>query len=335
MAYADIAKVSGLLFYPDTEPGIRRRRAGRGFSYTAADGTRIDDTVERARIAAIAVPPAYGDVWISPLPKGHLQATGFDDRERKQYRYHADWTAHHALLKFENLGQFAQTLPGLRRWIASRLRGEVGDRDTAIAATLALIDRASLRVGNGIYAAQNGSYGATTMLNDHGTFEGGRVRLDYIGKGGARIEKDFHAPRLAEVLDACQDLPGAEIITWIDDAGTSHPVRSDHINQTLHTLCGDHATAKTMRTWNGSLAAFEVAAQPGKLSIAAMADAASDVLCNTPTVARNSYVHPSVIALAEMEATEREAFMKKLAKSPDIAGLRQHEPALAALLQMT
>ncbi|MCF7698224.1 DNA topoisomerase IB [Loktanella sp. M215] len=333
MACSDIAKAADLVYYPDSEPGIRRRRAGRGFSYTAADGTRIDDTAERDRIAAIAVPPAFEDVWISPLLRGHLQATGLDDRERKQYRYHADWTEHHAQLKFEKLAAFAESLPQLRRWIGSRLRGPIGDRDTAVAATLALIDRASLRVGHSVYTEENGSYGATTMLNAHGDFTDGRVRLAYIGKGGAEIEKDFYAPRLAAVLEACQDLPGAEIITWMDDAGQAHAVRSEQINETLHTLCGPDITAKTIRTWNGTLAAFGVAQSGDTLTIKAMAEAAAEVLHNTPTVARNSYVHPAVIALAE---TDREAVTERLqnlstAQSP--AGLRQGEADLIAFLR--
>ena len=333
MTYADIASASDLVYYPDTEPGIRRKRAGRGFSYVAADGTRIDDTGERARIAAIAVPPAYGDVWISPLPRGHLQATGLDDRSRKQYRYHADWTAHHAQLKFGKLADFADSLPSLRRWIADRLRGTVGDRDVAIAATLALIDRASLRVGNGCYRDENGSYGATTMLREHGDFADGRVRLDYIGKGGAHIEKDFHAPRLAAVLEACQDLPGAEIITWQDDAGDPHPVRSEQINEVLHGICGGTVTAKTMRTWNGTLSAFNTAHGIASPTIKALSEAAARTLHNTPTVARNSYVHPAVIELATLDDASRSDIFTRLDAVPDRSGLRAGEAALATFLR--
>lgn len=333
MSFADIARSADLVYYPDSEPGIRRRRAGRGFSYTAPDGTRIDNQEERARIAAIAVPPAYSDVWISPLLRGHLQATGLDDRSRKQYRYHADWTDHHAQLKFEKLVGFAESLPRLRRWISDRLRGEVGDRDTAIAATLALIDRASLRVGHEVYTAENGTYGATTMLREHGEFTKGRVRLNYIGKGNAEISKDFYAPRLAAVLEACQDLPGAEIVVWQDDAGISHAVRSEQINETLHRLCGDDVTAKTMRTWNGTLSAFNTALSVADLSIKAMVEAAAQTLHNTPTIARNSYVHPVVIELAALEEDLRKPMLDRLRKVKGEVGLRAGEAALAALLR--
>ncbi|WP_394155342.1 DNA topoisomerase IB [Loktanella salsilacus] len=332
MSFADIARTAGLVYYPDTEPGIKRRRAGRGFSYTAPDGTRIDDKDERARIAAIAVPPAYGDVWISPMLRGHLQATGLDDKERKQYRYHADWTDHHAQLKFDKLVGFAQTLPKLRRWITTNLRGDAGAHDTAIAATLALIDRASLRVGHSVYTAENGSYGATTMLREHGDFQNGRVRLSYIGKGNAQISKDFYAPRLAAVLEACQDLPGAEIITWQDDTGASRAVRSEQINETLHHICGDCVTAKTMRTWNGTLAAFNVALSATDLTIKQMTEAAAETLHNTPTVARNSYIHPAVIQLAESDEPTRSAMLDGVRTVHSEQGLRSGEAALAAFL---
>ncbi|MFZ3583254.1 DNA topoisomerase IB [Loktanella sp. DJP18] len=333
MSFAQIARIADLIYYPDTEPGIRRKRAGRGFSYVGVDGTRIDDKEERQRIAALAVPPAYDDVWISPILRGHLQATGLDDRKRKQYRYHADWTDHHAQLKFHKLAGFAETLPKLRRWIADRLRGPIGDRETAVAATLALIDRASLRVGNSIYALENGSYGATTMLREHGVFESGRVTLNFIGKGNVQISKDFHAPRLAAVLEACQDLPGAEIICWQDDAGAPHPVRSEQINTALHDLCGVDVTAKTMRTWNGTLSAFNAARGTDDLTIKAMTEAAAATLHNTPTVARNSYIHPAVIELAEIAPKERGAMLTRLNKVADVPGLRHGEAALAALLR--
>ena len=333
MSFSDIACLASLIYYPDSEPGIRRKRAGRGFSYVAADGTRIDDAQERSRIARIAVPPAYDDVWISPVVRGHLQATGMDDRNRKQYRYHADWTQHHAQLKFEKLTSFADTLPSLRRWIADRLRRDIGDRELAIAATLALIDRASLRIGHSVYTAENGSYGATTMLTEHGDFTAGRVRLDYIDKGNAHIQKDFHAPRLSAVLEACQDLPGAEIITWQDDTGAGHPVRSEQINDVLHGICGDDVTAKTIRTWNGTLSAFHVACTSAAPTIKSMTEAAAETLHNTPTVARNSYVHPAVIELAAIDAGRRSQMVERLKSVPTVAGLRSGEAALASFLR--
>ncbi len=294
-----------LLYYPDTRPGISRQRRGRGFTYTAPDGTRIDCSEERARIKALAVPPAYERVWICPLHDGHLQATGRDARARKQYRYHPDWTQQRALTKYEGLAEFGSTLPRLRRWIASRLKGDAGDPDTAVAAALALIDRASLRVGHPDYTAENGSYAATTLRNRHVAFDGTKVLLNYTAKGGKKVRKTIQSRQLQRVLQQSADLPGHELISWQDDRGDAHAVRSEQIQKVLADLCGDDVSAKTLRTWNGSHAAFVVALNEEKLTINAMARAAADRLHNTPTIARSSYIHPKVIDLAEMDDGER------------------------------
>ncbi|SEP69341.1 DNA topoisomerase-1 [Loktanella sp. DSM 29012] len=333
MSFADLQGQTDLIYYPDSEPGIRRRRAGRGFSYLAPDGTRIDDQAERARIGALGIPPAYDDVWICPLDLGHLQATGFDEKDRKQYRYHAEWTELHARLKFDCLNELADRLPALRRWIETRLRGDVGDFETALAATLALIDRASMRVGHSTYSSENGSYGATTLLPEHLAVEDGHLRLDYAAKGGKQVEKDLYAPRLAAVLEDCQDLPGATVISYLDDSGDAHAIRSEHINTLLRDICGEDVTAKTLRTWNGTHAAFCAAQDNDTFTIKAMSEAAGARLHNTATVARNSYIHPAVIALTEMTPEARLKLFARLDDVPSVDGLRAGEAALAAYLR--
>jgi DNA topoisomerase-1 len=157
MTFADVPQETGLIYDPDSEHGIRRTRTGVNFTCLASDGTSMDAQAERDRISALAVSAAYEEVWISPMARSHLQATGLDNKARKQYRYHADWTAHHARMKFDKLIDFSKTLPCLHRWIASRLRGGVGDLDATLAASLALIDRAPLRFGNSNYSRKNGS----------------------------------------------------------------------------------------------------------------------------------------------------------------------------------
>lgn len=294
-----------LIYYPDTRPGISRQRRGRGFTYIAPDGTRVDSSGERARIKALAVPPAYENVWICPRHDGHLQATGRDARARKQYRYHPDWTRQRALKKYDGLAEFGHTLPRLRRWIASRLTGGAGEPDTAVAAVLALIDRASLRVGHPDYTADNGSYAATTLRNRHVAFDGTKVVLNYTAKGGKKVGKTIQSRQLQRVLQRSADLPGDELISWRDDRGDMHAVRSEQIHQVLADLCGDGVSAKTLRTWNGSHAAFLVALNDEKLTIKAMANAAAERLHNTPAIARSSYIHPKVIDLAEIDAEER------------------------------
>lgn len=194
MASQQFAK---LIYCPDDRPGISRRRCGRGFSYYMPDGSLIRDRAERAGIAAIAVSPAYVSVWITPEPQGHLQATGRDAKGRKQYRYHPDWAAQRAQRKYDGLAAFGRTLPRLRARIATGLCAPEGWRDLALAAVLALLDRASLRIGNEDYARENGSYGATTLLGEHARFNGSGVTLDFPGKAGQPGKRPLAQPATA------------------------------------------------------------------------------------------------------------------------------------------
>ncbi|WP_298437286.1 DNA topoisomerase IB [uncultured Jannaschia sp.] len=314
-----------LIYYPDDRPGISRRRAGRGWSYRAPDGTTIDDNGERKRIEALAVPPAYSDVWISPRKRGHLQATGYDDRARKQYRYHPHWSEMRAAAKFDELPAFGEALPRIRRRVAEALGGEAGERDFAIAAVLRLIDRTSIRIGSDIYRTENGTEGATTLRSRNLTMTDRGVRLDWRAKGGKRVRRQIADRTLNRALHALDDLPGAPVFEWID--GTERrEIHADQVNDWLRDAAGlDTATAKTFRTWNGSVAALAVAQATGEgVTIKAMSEAAAEMLHNTPTIARNSYVHPQVIALSE---TWRDV------RTPETpTGLRQAERALLALL---
>lgn len=325
--------MTGLIYYPDTRPGIARHRRGRGFTYTAPDGTRIDHASERARINALAVPPAYEDVWISPKPNGHLQATGRDARARKQYRYHADWTRQRALKKYDQLVEFGRSLPRLRRWITSRLKGDTGEAETAIAAVLALIDRGSLRVGHPDYTAENGSYGATTLRKRHVAFDGSNILLNYTAKGGNNVRKTVQGKQLQRVLQNCADLPGSELISWQDENGTARTVRSEQLQQIFADLCGEGVSAKTLRTWNGSHAAFLTALREETLTIDAMAVSAAERLHNTPTIARNSYIHPDIIELAKLENEERKRRLARLKPSSPPDQYRLGEAELLTYLR--
>lgn len=317
----------GLVYFPDSRPGITRRRCGRGFSYRAPDGTTIDDRAERRRIAALAVPPAYRKVWISPRRNGHLQATGYDARTRKQYRYHPDWTEFRADVKFRDLAAFGAALPRIRRRIARDLNAEAGEHDFAIAAVLAMIDKLSLRIGNADYTAENGTYGATTLTNRHLRLRDGELRLRFKAKGGALVDEVLRDRKLNRVLGKLHDLPGGTLASWIDDDGTPRSVTSQEINAWLSDLVErEGITAKTFRTWNGSVAALEAAAKSDEVTIRAMAEAASKRLANTPAIARKSYIHPRVIALAE-DPTPLDRDV------PQIAGLRRSEQRLLGLLE--
>ncbi|MGJ8615390.1 MAG: DNA topoisomerase IB [Sulfitobacter sp.] len=292
---------SNLIYVTDDQPGITRQKRGRGYSYVAPDGTTIARGPERQRLEALAVPPAYEDVWMCPLPNGHLQATGRDARNRKQYRYHVDWTAAQAETKFAGLVDFGHVLPRIRRHVQRDLKGEAGDQSFALASAVALIDRTSMRVGNPDYARQNGSYGALTLRGKHLKLNGNTIQLRFKAKGGKKVRRQMNDRTLARILGKINDLPGAEVLSWLDDDGTPHRLSSAGLNGYLAEAAGtDGITAKTFRTWTGSLAAFEVA-EKGAATIKAMAEAAADRLHNTPTIARNSYIHPAVIDLAGAE----------------------------------
>ncbi|PRY92908.1 DNA topoisomerase-1 [Hasllibacter halocynthiae] len=292
------ARSAGLVWYPDDRPGIARRRRGRGWSYTAPDGTSIDAADERARLDALAVPPAYTDVWISPKPRGHLQATGRDARTRKQYRYHPDWTEARAATKFHALPEFGRALPDVRAAAAQGLAAKPGSHEFALATLIRMIDATAIRVGSPKALEENGTYGATTLRPGQARSEGGAIELSWTAKGGTRVRKRLADRALARALHASADLPGRTLISWIDEEGEARSVRSEEVNDWLRETAGEGHTVKTFRTWHGTLAAFR-AALDGATTIRGMTEAAAERLHNTPAIARKSYVHPSVIAMSQ------------------------------------
>jgi DNA topoisomerase-1 len=324
-----------LVYVSDATPGISRRRCGRGFAYRDPDGRPVPAS-ERARIAALGVPPAYERVWICPLPNGHLQATGFDARGRKQYRYHADWAGWRDAAKYGQLAAFGAALGRLRRRVERDLRAEAGDLALSLAALTLLLDRAHLRVGGASYAAENKSFGATTLLKRHLRLEDGVVRLDYRAKGGVRVRQTLRDRRLHRILQEIGDLPGRNLFTYVTPLGEPRPVASQHVNAYVAEATGlPGVSAKTFRTWGGTLAAFGAArAAEGRLTVREMARASAEALANTPAISRASYIHPAVLALAGLPADERRALLDR----PPPAGdprLRADERRLIAFLAAT
>ncbi|MFG6588588.1 DNA topoisomerase IB [Sulfitobacter sp. MOLA879] len=317
---------STLRYYPDSKPGIARRRCGRGFSYHAPDGRCIKDKAERARLVKLAVPPAYERVWISPYDNGHLQATGFDARGRKQYRYHPLWSEAQAQEKYACLPEFAETLPRIRRRVRRDLKEELGERDFALAAAVAMIDRLSLRVGNHVYAETNRTYGTLTLKRRHLVLRDGKLQASFMAKGGKRVRRQIANRTLMRALEKIRDLPGADLLTWLDEEGQPRSLTSTALNDYIAEAAGTEGfSAKTFRTWAGSVAAFDVALKEDKPSIKAMAEAAAERLHNTPTIARNSYIHPQVIELSQTP--------QDLPDPPDIDDMTQAERGLLAFLR--
>ncbi|MGR3513514.1 MAG: DNA topoisomerase IB [Paracoccaceae bacterium] len=320
-----------LRYYTDENPGFTRRRSGRGFSYLDIDGAVISDPGEKARLAALAVPPAYEDVWLSPFANGHLLATGRDEKGRKQYIYHERWRAARDAEKFADLAEVGATLPKLRRWIAERLKGPLDDRETAIATALALIERGSLRPGSPAYTRENASYGATTLLPEHFQREGSVSVLTYKAKGGQIVEKRVRGERLAEVLEARRHSGSKQLIQYQSEQGDFCPVLPRDLNERVAQLCGPTASVKDLRTWNGTLTAFRAAQCECRLTKKAMAEAAAATLHNTAAIAQASYIHPAVLDLSEFSAENRKARLAQC-KSGARRGFRLGEQELLAFL---
>jgi DNA topoisomerase-1 len=286
----------------DSEPGIRRVRAGRGFRYLRPDGAPVAARV-RTWIEGLAIPPAWEHVWISPDPDGHLLATGTDARGRKQYRYHPDYRRRRDERKYDRILEFGAALPRLRRRVDADLRRHGLPREKVVAAVVALLDETSLRVGNDRYARDNRSYGLTTLRASHASAGSRTVRLSFKGKSGHRYDVGLSDRRLASVVRRCQDLPGQRLFQYEDpETGAWLPVLSDDVNAYLHEAIGDEFSAKDFRTWRGTLAAFEALARGERpvtkrgqaAAMVAAVDEVADRLGNTRAVARQAYVHPAV-----------------------------------------
>jgi DNA topoisomerase I len=299
-----------------TVPGIRRRRRGRGFEYLDPSGVRITDREELARIRALAIPPAWADVWVCPDPWGHLQAVGVDAAGRKQYLYHERWRTRRDEAKFEHMLAFARGLPVLRGDVARHLRGPDITRERVLGCAVRLLDRGFFRIGSEGYAEQNQSYGLATLLKRHVRVKGSTLLFDYRAKGGARRIQELTDPEAAGVVRALKARRGGspELLAyrngrrWVD-------VRSADINAYIQESIGDDFTAKDFRTWNATLlAAVALAvADDGatktarKRVISGAVKTVAAYLGNTPTVCRASYIDPRVFDRYRAGATVREA----------------------------
>ena len=300
------ARLVGLVHVSDFDGGIRRRRAGKGFSYVDATGKRISDRRIIQRIRKLAIPPAYTDVWICADPRGHLQATGRDLRGRKQYRYHPRWRAVRDLGKFSRVVEFGQSLPRLRRVLARDLGLAGLRREKVLAIVVSLLAETMIRVGNACYRDANKSFGLTTLLARHVAFLRGRALFRFRGKGGLRHAVAVDDARLVRLLRRCQQLPGQTLFQYIDDEQKSRPIDSGMVNDYLLAAMGGAFTAKDFRTWGATVKAVAVFAEmplpdpPEPQCLAMRVNVAvgevAAALRNTPAVCRNSYIHPHVIA---------------------------------------
>jgi DNA topoisomerase I len=296
----------GLVYVTDEAPGIRRLRRGKGFGYRGVDGKAIRDRDELQRIRALAIPPAYVDVWICDNPRGHLQATGRDARKRKQYRYHAHWRELRDHGKFDRLLAFGDALPALRRRVRRDLALPGLPRDKVLALIVRLLDETLIRIGNESYTRDNHSYGLTTLRTRHVRAERGRLRFAFRGKSGIEREVELTDRRLARIVHSVQQLPGQRLFQYLDDDGQRCPVDSGQVNDYLREACGEQDfSAKDFRTWGGTVQAAGVLArtplpQKGgeralRATLATAIKEVAAILGNTPAVCRASYIHPLIL----------------------------------------
>lgn len=296
-----------LIFVDDSLPGITRKRAGKGWAYYDPKGKRITDADERVRLNAIALPPAYRDAWFCPAANGHILATGYDDKGRKQYRYHPDFRAAREAEKFDGCMSFGNLLPLVRKRVEEDLAGRTLTRERIIASVVRLLDLGAIRVGNEHYSRTNRSFGATTLRQRHAEVSGKTLKLRFKAKSGKQRELALTDGHLARLVRKMQDLPGQNLFQYVDEEQQYHPVTSGDVNDYLAETMGERFTAKSFRTWHASVLAFDIlAAAEGQVTIKALTTEVAEHLGNTATVTRKSYIHPRIFDLLGSQAKWRE-----------------------------
>lgn len=295
-----------LTYVEDSLPGITRKRSGKGWAYFDADGRRITDAEERMRLNAIALPPAYRDAWFCPHGNGHILAIGYDEKGRKQYRYHPDFRAARETEKFDGCASFGAALPLVRKRVDEDLAGRTLSRETIVASVVRLLDLGVIRVGNEQYSKANRSYGATTLRQRHAEVTGKTLRLRFRAKSGKMRELALTDGHLARLVRRMQDLPGQHLFQYVDSDQEYHPVTSGDVNDYLAETMGARFTAKSFRTWHASVLAFDILAHAeGQVSIKELTAQVAEHLGNTAAVTRKSYIHPALFELVERQAKWR------------------------------
>ena len=336
----EAAASAGLRYVSDRLAGVRRVRAGKGFRYLTPQGVTLRDQSELQRIRALAIPPAWRDVWISPHERGHLQATGRDAKGRKQYRYHAKWRQVRDDAKYGRMLEFAAALPGLRRRTRADLAIAGLSRRKVVAAVVQLLEKTLIRVGNDEYARDNQSFGLTTMQDGHARVSRSTIRFRFKGKAGKFHDIAFSDVRLARIVRRCQELPGRELFQYLDDAGEVQDIGSADVNDYLREVTGQPFTAKDFRTWIGTVLAaralqemkhFTSKAQATRNLLAAV-DTVAGMLGNTRSVCRKCYIHPAIID-SYLDHTLAQTLSVRAGERLASASLNRTETAVLALLQ--
>jgi DNA topoisomerase-1 len=336
------ARAAGLRYVTDDQPGIRRRKRGKGFTYLDPQGRAIKDEKTLERVRKLAIPPAWTDVWICPRPNGHLQATGRDARGRKQYRYHADWREVRDETKFGRMIAFGDALPKIRERIERDMAQRGLGREKVLATVVKLLETTLIRVGNREYVRQNNSFGLTTLRDQHVDFDGSTLRFEFRGKSGKEHSVEVQDRRLARIVRQCRDLPGQRLFQYLDENEERQSVSSEDVNAYLRETTGEDFTAKDFRTWGGTVLALsallEVGSCDGEREAGkAVAEAIKHVagqLGNRPAICRRYYVHPLVIQ-SFLEGTLRDTLEEAVEEDEgdESNGLRRLEAQVLRLLK--
>lgn len=324
------ANEAGLVYITDDEKGFTRKRIGEEFIFLDHQGRVIRNSIITERIKRIVIPPAWQRVWISPVRNSHLQATGYDNRGRKQYKYHPDWVLIRNQKKFTRMKEFGELLPLIRQKVEKDLRKKSLSREKVLATVVALLDKTLIRIGNDEYAKENKSFGLTTLRDKHVKNLGGKVRLEFQGKRNIERQLIISDRKLAGIIKRCKEVPGYELFQYVNGS-EKHRVHSDDVNDYLKEISGQDITAKFFRTWGGSCVAIkallsfpeETSEKALKKNIKAAIEEVSTCLGNTPAVCRNYYIHPiifnhyrekqllSIVKEKEHEVNDQNTLLKK------------------------
>jgi DNA topoisomerase I len=339
--YEKSAASASLIYVSDAEPGILRKRSGKGFSYTLSEKP-LKDKITIERIRKLAIPPAWEAVWICRSEKGHIQATGFDAKKRKQYRYHPLWTLLRNDTKFHKMFEFGKVLPALRLMIEKDLAsGDLSEKNV-LATVVSLMQRTDIRIGNSSYEKMNGSHGLTTLHDKHVSVQGAFISFSFKGKKDISHNIKITSRRLASLVQKCRDIPGKELFQYYDLNGNRKTVDSGRVNNYIQEIMQQEFSAKDFRTWAGCLhflQAFKnlssaVPQANGKMAVNALLDEVSKKLGNTRTVCRKYYVHPGIIKLYEEDKLN--GYMQELdkpEKNDNVSGLTGNEVVLMNILK--
>lgn len=335
------AKAGNLIYVTDANPGIKRNKKGKGFIYYY-NGKQIKDNEITLRIKKLVIPPAWKNVWICTFENGHIQATGLDQKNRKQYRYHQQWNELRNQTKFSRLFLFGEKLPILRLQLEKDLAKKELCLEKVIATVISLMERTYIRIGNSEYEKIYGSYGLTTMKDQHVTFNGSSLQFSFKGKKGIAHKISLHHPKLARIVKQCREIPGKELFQYYDERGNAHSIDSGMVNRYIKEITGEDFTAKDFRTWAGTLNALKALNELGeartqtdtKKKIVQALEYVSKKLGNTRTVCKKYYVHPLIIEMFEKQTlTNHLKELNHIEKNDNLTAWTQLETILMRILR--